>query len=69
MDFAVPTDHRVKLKESEKGDNNLVLAREQKKTHQKTWKMNVMVIPIVIGADGTILPGLIKELDDIEIKD
>ena len=30
MDFAVPTDHRIKLKESEKRDKYLVLARELK---------------------------------------
>ena len=27
VDFAVPADHRIKLKESEKKDNYLVLAR------------------------------------------
>ena len=32
MDFAVSTDHRIKLKESEKKDKYLDLARELKKT-------------------------------------
>ena len=32
MDFAVPLDHRVKLRESEKNDRYLDLARELKKT-------------------------------------
>ena len=32
VDFAVPTDHRIKLKESEKKDKYLNLARELKKT-------------------------------------
>ena len=32
MDFAVPADHRVKLKENEKRDKYLDLARELKKT-------------------------------------
>ena len=32
VDFAVPADHRVKLKESEKKDKYLHLARELKKT-------------------------------------
>ena len=31
MDFAVPDDHRVKFKESEKKDEYLDLAREFKK--------------------------------------
>ena len=30
VDFAIPTDHRVKLKESEKGDSYQDLAKEQK---------------------------------------
>ena len=29
MDFAIPADHKVKLKESEKNDKYLDLAREQ----------------------------------------
>ena len=32
MDFAVPADHRVKLKEDEKKDKYLDLAEELKKT-------------------------------------
>ena len=32
MNFAVPADNRVKLKESEKRDKNLDLAWEEKKT-------------------------------------
>ena len=32
MDFAVPTDHRIKLKEIGKRDKYLDLAREVKKT-------------------------------------
>ena len=38
MDFAVPTDRRVKLKESEKRDKNQELARELKKNPQKTME-------------------------------
>ena len=45
MDFAVPADHRIKLKESEKKDMYLDLARELK----KLWNMLVTIIPIVIG--------------------
>ena len=46
VDFAVPADHRVKLKECEKKDKYLDLARELK----KLWNMQVTIIPIVIGA-------------------
>ena len=56
MDFAVPVYHGVKLKESEKDDEYLDLARELKKnkTKKKQWNMKVMVIPIVIGALDTV---------------
>ena len=32
IDFAIPADHRIELKECEKRDKNLDLARELKKT-------------------------------------
>ena len=48
MDFAVPADHRVKLKESEKKDKYLDLTSELK----KKMKYEVTIIPIVIGAFG-----------------
>ena len=50
MDFAVPAYHRVKLKENEKMDKYLDLARELK----KLLIMKVKVIPIVVGALGTV---------------
>ena len=46
VDFAVPVDHRIKLKECEKKDKYLDLARELK----KLWNMKVTIITIVIGA-------------------
>ena len=33
VDFAIPVDHRIKLKESEKKDKYLDLAREFKKNY------------------------------------
>ncbi len=50
MDFAVPVDHRVKLKECEKRDKYLDLARELK----KLWNMQVTIITIVIGGFGLV---------------
>ena len=44
--FAVPADHRIKLKEYEKKDKYFDLARELK----KLWNMKGTIIPIVIGA-------------------
>ena len=54
VDFAVPADHRINLKESEKKDKYLDLARELK----KLWNMKVTIVPIVIGVLGTITKGL-----------
>ena len=51
MDFTVPADLIVKLKERVKKDKYLDLAKELKK---KTWNMKVTVIAIVIGALGTV---------------
>ena len=50
VDFAVPADHRINLKKSEKKDTYFDLARELK----KLWKMKVTIVPIVIGALGTV---------------
>ena len=65
VDFAVPTDHRIKLKECEKRDKYLDLARELK----KLWSMKVTIIPIVIGAFRTVTKGLLKGLEDLEVGD
>ena len=65
VDFSVSADHRVKLKENEKKDMYLGLARELEK---KLWNMQVTVIPIVIGALGTVTKGLIEGLEELEIR-
>ena len=63
VNFAVLADHRINLKESEKKDKYLNLARELKKLRN----MNVTIMPIVIGALGTITKGLLKCLEDLEV--
>ena len=63
VDFAVPVNHRINLKESEKKDKYLDLARELK----KLWNMKVTIVPIVIGALGIITKGLLKGLEDLEL--
>ena len=64
VDFALSANHRIKLKESEKKDKFLDLAREL----QKLWNMKVTIIPIVIGAYGTVTKGLLKGLQYLEIR-
>ena len=62
VDFAVPADHRIRLKECEKKDKYLDLARELK----KLWNMKVTIVPIVIGAFRTITKGLFQRQEDSE---
>ena len=54
VDFAVPADHRIKLKESEKKDNYLDLAWELK----KLWNIKVTILLTVIGVFRTVTKGL-----------
>ena len=63
VDFAVPADHRIKIKECEKKDKYLDLAREL----EKLWNMQVTIIPIVTGTFGTVTKGLLKGLEDLEV--
>ena len=51
------------MKECEKKDKYLDLARELK----KLWNMKATIVPIVIGAFGTITKGLLKGLVDLEV--
>ena len=76
VDFTIPVDHRVKLKENEIRDKYQDLARDMKKLwnmkvqsskdwHRdwrtwKLWNMKVTVIPIVIHTLGTVTKGVIK---------
>ena len=59
MDFAVPADYRVELKESEKKDKYLDLAWEVKKTveHESDGDTNC-----------TVTKGLVQGLEDLEIR-
>ena len=54
----------LKLKECEKKDKYFDLARESK----KLWNMKVTIVPIVIGAFGTITKGFLKaRQEDLEV--
>ena len=64
MDFAVPADHKVKLKESEKRNKYLNLDKELK----KLWDINVTAISVVIGSLGTVTKELVQGLVGLEIR-
>ena len=57
MNFEAPVDHKVKFKESKKGDKYYDFVRELRNLRN----MKVTVIPIVIGALGTVRKGLERE--------
>ena len=61
MDIVLPAAYRVKNEENEKKKQYLDLTRELK----NQWKL--IVIPIVIGAIGTIPKDLVKGLEELEI--
>ena len=63
-DFAVAADHIINLKENEKKDKYLDLARELK----KLWNRKVKIVPIVIRVFGTITKGLLKGLEVLEVR-
>ena len=64
MDFVVPADHELKLKENEKRDKYQDFARELK----QIWNMKVTVIPIVISQLRRVIKGLVMGLEDLEIR-
>ena len=63
IDVAVPGDAKVELKEREKIDKYQDLARELRKLR----KDKTRVVPIVVGALGTILKGLVGHLETIGV--
>ena len=63
VDFSIPANHRIKIKESEKRDKYLNLAREIR----KSWNMRATVIPVVISVLDKVPKGLERELEELEI--
>ena len=63
VDFAVPANHWIKLKENEKKDK--YFAWELKK---KLWNIKVTIIPIIIDVLVTVTKGLIQGLEDLKIR-
>ena len=63
VNFVVQADHRIKLKESEKKDKYMDLAREWRKLRN----MKVAIISVVIGAFVRVTKGLLKGLKYLEV--
>ena len=63
MDFTIKADHSLKIKQK---DRQILGSC---KRAGKLWNMKVAVIPIVVGALGTVLKGLEKKLEGMEIRE
>jgi hypothetical protein len=61
IDVTIPADRNVMLKEAEKKLKYKSLCIEI----QRMWNMKCMIIPVVIGATGTVTKGLTKNLEAI----
>ena len=64
IDISVPWDSRVEEKEREKMDKYQDLRLELR----RLWEMPVEVVPIIIGALGTIPKNLKRNLEKLEAK-
>ena len=62
-DFAIPMDHHVKEKEEEKIDKYMDLAAEVR----RQFRVKTVIVPIVLGALGTVPAKLSKSLEKLEI--
>ena len=63
VDFAIPMDHHVKEKEEEKIDKYMDLAAEVR----RQFRVKTVIVPIVLGALGTVPAKLSKSLEKLEI--
>ena len=63
IDVAIPGDARVPQKEAEKIEKYSDLRREL----QKLWKVKAKVVPIVVGALGTVSKSLTGYLKEIKV--
>ena len=65
VDFAIPIDNHVKEKEEEKIDKSMDLAAEVR----RQFRVKTVIVPIVLGALGTVPAKLSKSLEKLEIDD
>ena len=64
-DFAIPIDHHVKEKEEEKTEKYMDLAAEVR----RQFKVKTVIVPIILGALGTVPAKLSTSLEKLEIDD
>ena len=59
IDMTVPTDRNSALKEIEKK------SKYKELEIQRMWHMKTMVIPVVVGALGTVKKGMVKNIEKV----
>ena len=57
IDMTVPSDRNIALKEIEK--------KNKYKDLQRMWQMKTIVIPVVVGALGTVKKGMIENIEKV----
>ena len=65
VDFSCPMDHNVEEKEEEK----VKIYQELKFELQRLWKTEITIVPIIIGALGTVTPNLENYLKKIKLEE
>ena len=65
VDFAIPVDHHVKEKEEEKIDKYMDLVAKIR----RQFRVKTVIVPILLGALGTIPAKLPESLEKLEIED
>ena len=61
IDMTVPSDRNIALKETEKKSKYKDLELEI----QRMWHMKTIVIPVVVGALGTVKKGMIENIEKV----
>ena len=65
IDMTVPSDRNIALKEIEKKSKYKDLELEI----QRMWHMKTIVIPVVVGALGTVKKGMVKNIKKVSERD
>ena len=66
MNFAASTDHTMKIKENEKKKQTNT-GTLPGKFLKKLWNMNLKVMPLLVGALGTVLKSQEKRMETLEL--
>ena len=63
IDMTVPPDRNIALKETEKNKKNKY--KDLELEMQRMWHMKTVVIPVVVGALGTMKKGMVENINKV----